>query len=371
MPIARSDQSVLGRWWWTVDHLMLGAIALLMVLGVLLIQAASPPVAMRIGQGGYYFVERHLFQLVLAVLVMVGLSLLSPAQIRATALGFFILSFIMVVGTHFVGVDIKGARRWLHFPGLSLQPSELLKPCFIILSARLFSRGKELPNFPGQLLSLGLYLLVVSQLLLQPDVGMSVLITFVWMCQLFLTGLPLLAAFVVGTLGLVGLGSAYFIFPHFASRIDRFLNPESGDTYQIQRSLDAFQNGGWFGVGPGEGQVKMSIPDAHTDFIFSVAGEEFGLVTCVIIVALFAFVVLRGFWRIRHEVNFFIFLAVAGLLIEFGLQAIINMGSTLHLLPTKGMTLPFISYGGSSLITLSVSTGMLLALTRKHYGQDV
>lgn len=371
MPIARSDQSVLGRWWWTVDHWILGAIAALLVAGILLIQAASPAVAMQHGWSSYYFVERHLVMVVVAAFIMVGLSLLSPFQIRTMALVMFFIALVLVVATHFVGIEIKGARRWIHLPGFSLQPSELLKPAFIVITARLFSRSREVPNFPGHALAIGLFGIVLAALLFQPDVGMSVLVTFVWMSQLFLAGLPLIAVIIMGGLAVFGLLGAYFFFPHFTSRIDRFLNPDSGDTYQIQRSLEAFRNGGWLGVGPGEGQVKMYLPDAHADFIFPVAGEEFGIITCVVIVALFAFVVLRGFWRLRSENNLFIFLAVAGLLIEFGLQAIINMGSSLHLLPTKGMTLPFISYGGSSLITLSMATGMLLALTRKHYGQDL
>lgn len=370
MPITRSDQSILGRWWWTVDHLTLGAIAVLLIVGVLLIQAASPPIAMRIGQDGYYFVERHLFQLLLGIIIMVGLSLLSPSQIRTVALIMFLISFLLVVATHFWGVEIKGAKRWIHLPGLSIQPSEFMKPCFIILSARVFSKRLEVQNYPGYWLGLALYVCVVGALLMQPDMGMTFLISIVWATQFFLAGMPFFILLGFIGLGATGILAAYFFFPHVTSRVDRFLNPDAGDNYQIQKSLEAFHNGGWLGVGPGEGQVKMTIPDAHADFIFSVAGEEFGLISCVVIVALFAFIILRGFWRLRAENNFFIFLAVAGLLTEFGLQAVINMGSSLHLLPTKGMTLPFISYGGSSLLALSLSAGMLLSLTRKHYGQN-
>jgi cell division protein FtsW len=212
--------------------------------------------------------------------------------------------------------------------------------------------------------------LVVLSLVIQPDMGMTVLISAVWAIQFFLAGLPMSITFGLAGLGAGGLLLAYHFLPHFTSRMDRFFSPETGDTYQISRSLEAFHSGGWFGVGPGEGQVKNTIPDAHADFIFSVAGEEFGLISCAIIVALFAFIILRGFWRLRHESSLFIFLSVSGLLIQFALQAIINMGSTLHLLPTKGMTLPFISYGGSSLVALAVCVGMILALTRKHYGQN-
>lgn len=370
MPIARSDRSVLGRWWWTVDRWTLGGIALLLILGVFLIQAASPAGAAHLGESNFYFVERHLIQLVIGVMIMIALSLLTPPQIRFVALILFLVSFALVVATLHMGIEVKGARRWLHLPGMSMQPSEFLKPAFIILCARLFSRTVETPDFPGRWLAGGLYLLVIGVLLMQPDMGMTVLISSVFLVQLLLSGVSLFVIGGLGALGAAGIGLGYLLLPHVASRINRFLNPDSGDTYQITRSLEAFKNGGWFGVGPGEGQVKMMLPDAHTDFIFPVAGEEFGLIACLIIVALFAFIVLRGFWRIGKEPNFFIFLAVSGLLVEFGLQAIINMGSALHLLPTKGMTLPFISYGGSSLLALSVAAGMLLALTRKHAGPD-
>ncbi len=371
MPIARSDQSVLGRWWWTVDRWTLGAIAVLIVIGIFLIQAASPPVALRIGQDGLYFVSRHLMWLVPACMIILALSLMPPNQLRVVAFVLFIGALLMVAATHFAGVEIKGARRWLRFLGLSVQPSEFLKPCFIIFTARLLSRRTEIPNFPGYWLAVATYFVVLGLVATQPDMGMTVLLSVVFAGQLMLSGIPLIIMMGIGGVGIVGLLSAYFIFPHFQSRIDRFLNPDAGDSYQISKSLEAFQSGGWAGVGPGEGQVKMSIPDAHADFIFSVAGEEFGLITCAIIVMLCGFVVLRGFWRLRTEQNLFIFLAVSGLLIEFGLQGIINMGSALHLLPTKGMTLPFISYGGSSLLALSISAGMLLALTRKHYGQNL
>ncbi|HVY12669.1 MAG TPA: putative peptidoglycan glycosyltransferase FtsW [Alphaproteobacteria bacterium] len=370
MPIARSDRSVLGRWWWTVDHWTLACIGVLLVLGVFLIQAASPAGALHLGQGGFYFVERHLIQLAIGVMIMIGLSLLTPAQIRVAALILFIISFALVIVTIYFGVEVKGARRWLHLPGMSVQPSEFLKPAFIVMCARLFSRKYETPNFPGQWLAAGLYLMVIAALLSQPDMGMTVLISTVFAAQLLLSGAPLIVIGGLFVIGVGGIGLGYILLPHVASRINRFINPDSGDTYQITRSLEAFHNGGWFGVGPGEGQVKMSLPDAHTDFIFPVAGEEFGLIACLFIVLLFAFIVLRGFWRLSKESNFFVFLAVAGLLIEFGLQAVINMGSALHLLPTKGMTLPFISYGGSSLLALSISAGMLLALTRKRAGAD-
>ncbi|NTU77603.1 MAG: FtsW/RodA/SpoVE family cell cycle protein [Alphaproteobacteria bacterium] len=214
---------------------------------------------------------------------------------------------------------------------------------------------------------MALFAVIVLCLLGQPDIGMTALVTVIWFGQFFLAGLPLILVPLFLFLGVGGLFGAYYAFPHFASRLDRFLT-HSGDNYQTDKALDAFTNGGLFGTGPGAGTVKMTIPDAHADFVFAVAGEELGLLWCLVIIALFAFIVLRGFWRVRQENNLFILLAVSGLLIEFGFQTIINLASTLHLIPAKGMTLPFISYGGSSLWALALEMGMLLALTRKRYG---
>jgi cell division protein FtsW len=365
--LTRSDQSVLGKWWWTVDRWTLVAIALLIGFGILLIQAATPAIAVKKGLDTFYFVERHLMMLIPALFMIFGISLLSPKQVRRLAVAMLLVFLPLLIATLFVGVEIKGATRWIHFLGLSVQPSEFIKPAFTIIAAWLFARHCEKRGFPSLSLNIALYIAIVLCLLQQPDIGMTVLTSSIWFGEFFLAGLPLLWV-AVSALGGVGcLFAAYHIFPHFTSRMDRFLN-HGGDTYQVDRSLDAFVNGGLLGTGPGEGTVKMSIPDAHADFIFAVAGEELGLLCCLLIVAIFAFIVLRGFWRLRQENNLFITLAVSGLLIEFGLQAVINLASTLHLMPTKGMTLPFISYGGSSLWALAVSMGMMLALTRKRYG---
>lgn len=365
--LARSDQSVLGRWWWTVDRWTMIAVAMLIGFGILLIQAATPAVAAKHGLDNFYFVERHLIMLVPAIFMMLGISLLSLKQIRWLAVGLLVVFLPLLAATLLIGVEIKGATRWIQLPGISIQPSEFIKPAFAIIAAWLFSRQCEKRGFPALSVNMALYLVVVLCLLGQPDLGMTCLISAIWFGQFFLAGLPLLLVGIFLLLGIGGLLTAYYMFPHVTARMDKFLG-HSGDTYQIDRSLEAFTNGGLFGTGPGEGTVKMSIPDAHADFVFAVAGEELGLLWCLFIVLLFAFIVLRGFWRVRNENILFIVLAVSGLLIEFGLQAIINLASTLHLMPTKGMTLPFISYGGSSLWALAVSIGMLLALTRKRYG---
>ena len=364
--LSRSDTSIVGRWWWTVDRWTLAAVGMLIALGCVLTLAASPAVALRIGLNQYHFVHRQILFLIPALTIMFCTSLLTPLWVRRVALlGFVGFTFLMAV-TLVAGSEIKGAHRWLYLAGLSLQPSEFVKPCFAVVAAWMFSEQRRSPGFPGQLISILLYIIVVSILLMQPDVGMTVVISAVWFAQFFLAGLPMALVGLGSAAGAVGLGGAYLLLPHVASRIDRFLDPAQGDHYQIQRALEAFQAGGLFGRGPGDGLVKSVLPDAHTDFIFAVAGEEYGVFLCLFIVALFAFIVLRGLSRLLSENNFFVLLAGAGLLTQFGLQAIINIGVNLRLMPTKGMTLPFISYGGSSLVALAFGMGMLLALTRSR-----
>ena len=365
--LARTDQTVLGQWWWTVDRWTLAALIILMGMGILLIQAATPAVAVKHGLSNFHFVERHLAMLAPSLIVMFGASLLSPTQIRTLAIALSFLFVPLLAATLFIGVEIKGATRWIHLGFLSIQPSEFVKPVFAVTAAWLFSRHCLRLGFPALGLNIALFLLIVLCLLGQPDIGMTVLVSLIWFSQFFLAGMPLRLAGAMPVVGLIGLCGAYYTFPHFASRFDRFLN-HTGDTYQTDKALEAFTNGGLFGTGPGAGTVKMSIPDAHADFIFAVAGEELGLIGALVVVALFAFITLRGFWLIRKENNLFALLAASGILIEFAVQTAINLASNLHLIPAKGMTLPFISYGGSSLLAMSLEMGMLLALTRKRYG---
>jgi cell division protein FtsW len=268
------------------------------------------------------------------------------------------------------GQEIKGATRWISFGGLSIQPSEFAKPTFAVAIAWMLSEQRLKLDFPGRLIALGLYLVTAALLLLQPDVGMTLVVSAVAFVEFFLAGLPISWVLLSILVGLGGVVAAYFTFSHVAARIDRFLDPSAGEGFQVATALQAFHSGGLFGRGPGEGRVKEILPDAHTDFIMAVAGEEFGLVLCLAVVGLFAFIVMRGFARTLSTGNLFVLLATAGLLTQFGLQAVINLASTLHLMPTKGMTLPFISYGGSSTIALALGMGMVLALTRKRYGQE-
>lgn len=366
--VPRTDSSVIGRWWWTVDHWILGAVAILIGFGAVLALAASPPVADRLGLEPFYFARRQLAILPVGALIMIGVSLLSPQSVRRLSWLLFIAGIVGIVAALLFGAEIKGARRWIDLGSLSVQPSEIVKPAFIVISAWLMARGRLTRGTPLNILGVILFVLVVALLTLEPDLGMTVVVCAIWFGQVFLAGVPLRLVAGLGGLGMAGLTASYFLFPHVTIRVDRFLSPDIQDNYQVMTSLDAFMNGGLFGRGPGEGTVKQVLPDAHADFVFAVAGEEMGLIVCIIIVLLFAFVVVRGFSRLLQEDDLFIVLAASGLLAEFGLQALINMASELDLIPTKGMTLPFLSYGGSSVLALSIGMGMVLALTRRRYG---
>jgi cell division protein FtsW len=274
------------------------------------------------------------------------------------------LALVMMVVVLFIGVEVKGARRWVSIAGLSIQPSEFLKPAFVIVCAWLFAEHKRQPDIPGKLFAMILLGVVLALLVAQPDLGQTMLVLGTWGVMFFMAGLSWIWIVVLGLLGAGGAAAAYAVFPHVSERVDRFMTGE-GDTFQVDMARDAVIHGGWLGVGPGEGTVKRIIPDSHADFVFAVAGEEYGIVLCFIILGLFAFVVLRGLNIALKEYDDFTRFSVAGLVVNFGLQSIINMGVNLQLMPAKGMTLPFISYGGSSLIAIAIAMGMVLALTRK------
>jgi cell division protein FtsW len=366
--LSRADNSLLGRWWWSVDRWTLGAIGTLIGFGYIMMLAASPAVAERIGTSRETFILKQVVFLALAGAIVVLVSLLSPRDIKRLAIAGCLIALALTAATMVMGVEIKGARRWISLPGMTIQPSEFLKPCFAIVTAWLLSEGKKSPRFPGMIIAFLVFGLILMLLKSQPDIGMLTVVTVVFLAQLYINGLPLVLVGVA--LGMMGGGAvmAYTLFPHVRSRVTRFWD-NTGDNYQVNTALEAFGNGGLLGRGPGEGHVKDILPDAHADFVFAVAGEEFGMLICVVILAVFAFIVLRGLLRLLREQDLFVVLSCTGLVTGFGLQAFVNMASTLRLIPTKGMTLPFISYGGSSAIAIALGMGMLLALTRRR-GRD-
>jgi cell division protein FtsW len=291
-------------------------------------------------------------------------SFMSPRQIRRTALIVFAVSVVLIVATLLVGPEVKGSRRWITLIGVNIQASEAAKPAFVVIASWLFAESARRPEMPATSMALTLLLTLVALLVMEPDFGQTMLILMVWGALFFIAGMRMI--WVAGLAGAAGAGlfGAYLLVPHVAGRIKRFVNPASGDTFQVDTAMEAFSNGGWFGLGPGEGIAKRSLPDSHTDFVFAVAAEEFGIVLCLALLALFAFIVIRALSRAYSTEDMFARFAASGLAIMFGVQAAINMSVNLQLIPAKGMTLPFISYGGSSMVSLAYGVGMLLALTR-------
>lgn len=366
MLVSRSDRGLIARWWFTVDRPLLSAVLLLMAIGVLVSMAASPPVAERIGLDTFHFFKFQLAFLLPAVVLLISVSLLEPRQARRAAFLMLGLSFALMVAALFWGPEIKGANRWINFGPIGLQPSELAKPSFVVIAAWFLAEHTKRPDMPGHVIAYLLFAIFVGLLVLQPDFGQSALVVVTFGSMLLIYGIPWILVLGLAGLGAAGVMATYALVPHVASRIDRFLNPEKGDTFQVDTATAAFGNGGLLGAGPGGGDAKLTLPDAHTDFAFAVVGEEFGLIACIGLILLFAFVVMRILQRAKIEPDPFPALALSGLGIVFGLQAVINMGVNVSLLPAKGMTLPLISYGGSSLIGVAFAMGMVLAFSRRQ-----
>jgi cell division protein FtsW len=364
--VSRLERTPFAAWWWTVDRLLLAALLALMLGGIILSLAASPPVAARLGLDPFYFAGRHVLYLIPALAVMLATSFLPPRHIRRLALVVFVLSVLLIAATLHFGAEVKGARRWIVLLGVNIQPSEFLKPAFVILIAWLFGESARRPEMPANTIALALLMVAVTGLVLQPDFGQTMLIALVWGALFFMAGMRLIWVIGLGGAAAVGLAGAYYTVPYVMRRIKRFIDPASGDTFQIDTAIDAFRKGGWFGSGPGEGTVKRYLPDSHADFVFAVAAEEFGIVLCLILVSLFCFIVVRALTRAMRTDDPFARFGAAGLAILFGAQSAINMAVNLSLIPAKGMTLPFISYGGSSMISLAYGMGMRLALTRER-----
>ncbi len=361
----RSDRSLISEWWWTVDRWFMAAFLCLIAFGVVLSFAASPNVAERIGLDSFHFVTRHAIFLLPALAVMIGVSMLDERQTRRLALFTLVGSIGLMVVALFFGLEVKGSRRWVHFAGFQLQPSEFMKPAFVIICAWMFAERQRRPDIPGNLFAGILFVAIAGLLIAQPDLGQTILLAGTWGAMFFMAGMPWLWIAVLGGIGAAGLVGAYFALPHVAGRIDRFLTGQ-GDTFQVDMGREAIQRGGWFGQGPGEGTIKRVLPDSHTDFIFAVLAEEFGIVLCMVLVGVFAFIVLRGLARSATEKDPFRRLAVAGLVVLIGFQSMINIAVNLQLMPAKGMTLPFVSYGGSSMIAVALTAGFLLSMTRRR-----
>ncbi len=360
----RDNNSILWRWWDSIDKVMFSMMLILAALSLITVMTASPAVANRIGLNSFYFIKKQMFYLVLGIGTMIAISMCSVNTVRRFAIFGFILCIGLLVLTLLFGYSAKGAKRWLYIWGFSLQPSEFAKLFFPIVTAWLFSIHNKQEEFPAFFISLGCFLVLVLLLVLQPDFGMIVNISMVWIGQLFIAGLSFVLLSIFFAFGVLGGILAYVFLPHVRSRFDSFISPKSFENYQVSKSLQAFKHGGLYGVGPGEGVVKQSIPDAHTDFIFAVIGEEMGALACVGLVMIFAVFSIRGLYSIARNVDFFRVLAMSGLLMQLGIQTIFNIGVTLHLFPTKGMTLPFISYGGSSVLSTSIAFGMILVFTK-------
>jgi cell division protein FtsW len=364
---ARSDRTALGMWWWTTDRWLLGAAAILMTVGVLLSFASSPAAAARMNVGDpFHFAVRQCVFAVAAAGVLVGTSMLDLRGVRRTAFFVYAISILIMLALPFIGHEAKGATRWVHIAGFTLQPSEFMKPALIVLVAWMFSEGQKGQGVPGVSIAFGLYLLSVALLLIQ-----TVLITVAFGAAFWMAGVPLSWVILLGGVALLGLSSTYFLFPHVASRVDRFLSPDQADTHQVDRAAEAIAAGGFFGRGPGEGVMKRHVPDLHTDFIYSVAAEEYGLIFSLLLISLFAFVVIRGLYKAMKLSEPFEQVAAAGLFVLVGQQVFINVAVNLNMIPTKGMTLPFISYGGSSMLAMGLTLGVALALIRRRPGADL
>jgi cell division protein FtsW len=363
--VSRADRSAFAEWWRTIDKTLLASFLFLMLCGVFLSFAASPSVAERIGLEEFHFVRRHAVFLAPAFVIMMSLLLLSPRHVRRAAFALFALSVLLLIATLFLGAEVKGSRRWLSVAGFSLQPSEFVKPAFVVITAWLFAENSRRPDIPGNLFAILLFGIVAALLLAQPDFGQTLLTSLVWGALFFLAGMPWIWIGGLAALAAIGLVAAYSFFPHVQERIVHFFS-EDGDNFQIESAREAIINGGWLGQGPGEGTVKKIIPDSHADFPFAVAAEEFGILATMLLVCVFAFIVLRVLNFALKERDAYVRLALCGLAALIAAQSMIHMMVNVKLMPAKGMTLPFISYGGSSTLATAVTAGFILALSRRR-----
>ena len=362
MNITRSDRSQLALWWWTIDRYLLTSFFILMMFGILLVMASSQHLAENLNIPSHYFTIRHILYGALSIPIIIFFSILNERQIKMTCILGIIITTVMLFVILFDGEKIKGAQRWFYIGGLSFQPSEIGKPLYVVFNAWLLSLWIEKTKFPGWMWSIASIILISSLLLLQPDLGMTIVMMFTWGFQLFITGIPLILILCLIIAFPIFMIFSYQHFDHVKIRIDNFLE---GKTYQVSKSLQSFESGGFWGKGPGEGFYKKSLPDAHSDFVFAVAAEEYGALICGVIIIIYGLIIIRSFYYTINNNNLFFILAIGGLAFQFGFQSLIHMASNTDLIPTKGMTLPFLSYGGSSLLASAITAGIILSLTKR------
>jgi cell division protein FtsW len=362
---SRDRKTLLAEWWWTVDREMLAALVLLIGIGMVLSFAASPAVAIRHGFDEWHFVIRHAGFAVAAIGVMIAVSLLPPRWVRIVALVTLLASIGLLALTLVYGTEVNGSKRWVSIFGQSIQPSEFAKPAFAIIAAWLMSERMKRSDVPGHTIAVLLLGAVVGFLVLQPDVGQTALMILTWASLLFIAGISWWVILALMAAAAAGTTVAYMLFPHVSRRIDAFLQPGTGDTYQVDKALSSLIEGGWFGRGPGEAVANRALPDAHADFVFSAAAGEFGILFCLALVLVIMFVAVRGLMRAQGLPDMFARLAVSALALQFGLQSAINLAVNINLIPPKGMTLPFVSYGGTSMLAVALGMGVLLSLTRR------
>jgi len=359
------------NWWRSIDRKIFITTIILIFIGCLISFGATPSIAIKYGLEPYYFVKKHLIFTPVAFFFIFFTSLFSKVGIKRFFLFIFLISIFFIFYSFFIGIESKGSIRWVYFFGYSFQPSEFLKVSFIIICAWIFSSKNQLKVINNQIFSFILYLFVSGLILYQPDFSMFIIISSVYFGQLFINGLKwkwvIACSFFFSFVFFV----TYFYLSNVKIRIDNFFDPSTGDNYQISKSLQAIKEGGLFGKGTGMGTVKDNLPDAHTDFIFSVIAEEFGLISCLFVIIFFIYLIFKIYKRVKNEKYLFVILSVSGLVIQLGSQIFVNIGSTIGLIPTTGTTLPFISYGGSSMISTALNIGVILALTRVSYKDNI
>ncbi|MFK8040395.1 MAG: putative peptidoglycan glycosyltransferase FtsW [Rickettsiaceae bacterium] len=356
------------NWYRSIDQQIIVAFLILFGFSMLLVSTSSPIIAFKLGLPSGYFIFRQSIYLSIAAVIIIALSSMNKQYIRRVAILGLFAGIILLILVKFYGYEAKGAKRWISILGISLQPSEFIKPFFLVVSAWILSLGFQ-NNKANFIPCFSLYLIIAVLLITQPDIGNLIMLTAVFAIQIFIAGFPMLWMIIAFIAGIISIFCTYLYIPHVADRINKFLDTDITQNYQVNKSINAFANGGLYGTGPGEGVIKQSLPDLHSDFIFAVAGEEFGTMFCLIIILVFAFIIIKALIMVLNENDKFVQFTIVGITSQFGLQALINIGVTLNLLPTKGITLPFISYGGSSIFATSISSGIILSFTKKriHY----